>query len=59
MFPYLIHLFDALKKEYKHCEKRVERSSLEASLENIQRSIHTYIKDLEESVPPYYASIFR
>jgi hypothetical protein len=55
----LIHLFDALKPEYEHCKKRVQRESLEAALEIMQRSIGTFHKELESSVPGYYIRVFR
>ena len=28
IFPYIIHLFDAMKNEYEHCKQRLRRDSL-------------------------------
>lgn len=54
----MIHLFDALKHEYDHCKKRLQRDSLEAAKGVMNRAIEQYSRELQESVPIYYRQLF-
>lgn len=58
VFPYIIHLFDGLKNEYEHCQKRVSRESLDLALKSMERNIRNHSDELKQCVPGYYQKVF-